>query len=158
VSRSLGPNLPLAVRALLDGADLATKIGETFLLLTTDAAGWPSVAMLSVGEVLAHEPGRLRFALWPSSSTTASLTRAGRGTLALIVGNAGYYVRCSGARGADLVLVDGSRLAYFDLAVEDVLEDVVTYAELTSGIRFRLPDPAAVLPRWQATVAALRAA
>jgi hypothetical protein len=42
------------------------------------------------------------------------------------------------------------------LRVEDVQEDAVNYAELTSGIRFRLHDPEAVVARWQQTIDALR--
>jgi len=39
-----------------------------------------------------------------------------------------------------------------------VQEDSADYATLTSGVTFRLKDPAQVVPRWQHTVDALRAA
>jgi hypothetical protein len=52
VTRSVGNQLPEAVRCLLDGSDVANREGLTFLLLTTDAESWPQVAMLSVGELV----------------------------------------------------------------------------------------------------------
>ena len=50
------------------------------------------------------------------------------------------------------------RLAYFVMQVEDVQEDSADYATLTSGVTFRLKQPDQVVPRWQRTVDALRAA
>jgi hypothetical protein len=44
------------------------------------------------------------------------------------------------------------------LRVEDVLEDAADYATLISGVTFRLKRPDQVVPRWQHTVDALRAA
>ncbi|MBV9168939.1 MAG: pyridoxamine 5'-phosphate oxidase family protein [Chloroflexi bacterium] len=155
--RSLGSELPPHVSALLDGSELASRVGLTFLLLTTDAAGWPHVAMLSVGELLATEPSKIRAALWLSSSSSRNLERTGRAVLASVLDSAGYYVRVRAERLGDVdVGVDG-RLAAFSFAIEDVQEDVVTYARLTSGITFELEQPERVLPRWGRTIAALRA-
>jgi hypothetical protein len=69
-----------------------------------------------------------------------------------------YYVRLTAQRGADLDLGAEGRLAYFTLTVDDVLVDAADYARLTSGVRFALNEPAQVVPRWQHTVDALRAA
>jgi hypothetical protein len=41
--------------------------------------------------------------------------------------------------------------------IEDLQEDVVSYATLTSGITFTLNQPADVIARWQHTIAALQA-
>jgi hypothetical protein len=60
------------------------------------------------------------------------------------------------AREPDLDLGADGELARFRLGVEDVLEDAADYAELTSGITFRLRSPADVVPRWERTLAALR--
>lgn len=113
--------------------------------------------MLSAGEVLASGPERLRLALWPGSGSTENLTRGGQATLMLVVGEAAYYVRVRSRRLADLATPRGPRAA-FEAAVEDVLEDVVAYATITSGIEFSLNDRPAVLAAWQEAIAALRSA
>jgi hypothetical protein len=48
--------------------------------------------------------------------------------------------------------------AYFECGVDEVLVDKVTYAKITSGISFELPDPETVLGRWQQTIDLVRAA
>jgi hypothetical protein len=158
VSRTVGNALPAALGKLLGGTDLARAAGLTVLLLTVDEAGWPRVAMLSAGEVLATGDRDLRLALWPESGSTANLERRGLATLALVHGGAGWYVRCAAGREADLVLSGGRRLASFGLTVEEVLEDVVQYAELTGGIGFRLVEPERVLAAWTEAVEAMREA
>jgi hypothetical protein len=158
VSRSVGRELPPAIRQQLDGSDLERAAGLTVLLLTVDEAGWPRVAMLSAGEVLAVGPREIGLALWPDGTSAANLTRAGRATLALVHSGAGWYVRCGARREADLALADGRRLAAFALAVDEVLADVVPYAELTTGIEFQLGEPERTLAAWRAVVDALRGA
>jgi hypothetical protein len=153
---SLGPRLPDKLQALFAGTDLAAGVGETFLLLTVDGDGWPHMAMLSVGELLAAVPSTLRAALWLHSTASRNLTREGRGLLALVQDGAGYYLRCQAVRGADLDLGEDGRLAYFELRIQDVLEDAVPYAVLTSGMTFKLHEPEQVLARWQRTIDALR--
>jgi hypothetical protein len=158
MSRSIGNALPGALQALLDGSDLAQREGLTFLLLTSDEQGWPHVALLSVGEVVATDPRTLRAGLWLGSGTTRNLSRAGRATLMLVADGNGYYLRLNARRGDDLDLGRDGRLAYFVLQVEDVLEDAAEYATLASGITFRLKQPEQVVPRWQHTIDRLRAA
>lgn len=158
MSRSAGSELSAALRERLDGERLEDKVGLTVLLLTIDVDGWPRVAMLSAGEVLAAGPRTVRLALWPASSSTANLTRDGRCTLAMIHGGSGWYVRCAGIRGPDLKTRQGRALAFFELTVREVLEDAVAYARLVAGIRFELPDREPVLEAWRQAVAAMRAA
>jgi hypothetical protein len=153
---SLGSQLPDKLQSLFAGTDLASGIGETFLLLTTGEDGWPHMAMLSVGELLLGDPSTLRSALWLHSTATRNLTRERRGLLAVVQDGAGYYLRCQALRGADLDLGEDGRLAYFELKIQDVLEDAVNYAVLTSGMTFKLHNPDQVLARWQKTVDALR--
>jgi hypothetical protein len=155
VPRSLGPALPEHLQQLLSGQQLRDRIGDTFLLLTIDDDGWPHMAMLSVGEVLRVDPRTLRVALWLQSTATHNLERTARGVLACVAYGAGYYVRLTAERESDLDLGVDGRLACFKLTVEDVLEDAVDYARLTSGVRFELPDPDRVVAHWQATHAAL---
>jgi hypothetical protein len=155
--RSLGSQLPQPVQTLLDGTDLVGRVGLTFLLVTTDEAGWPHVAMLSVGELLATTPSTVRTALWLSSSSSKNLEREGRALVAFVSNNAGYYVRVRADREADLDLGAHGRLAAFVLRVQEVREDVANYATLRSGVTFTLNEPEQVLPRWERTIAALRA-
>ena len=158
MARSVGQAIPNSIRPLFDGADLEAHEGLTLLLLTTTDAGWPHLAMLSVGEIVAVGARELRLALWLNSTATTNLARTGQATLALVHAEAGYSLRCTARRGADLHLERSGRLAFFALRVEDVLEDIAPYAVLDSGVRFHLKEPDQVLPHWRATVAALREA
>jgi hypothetical protein len=158
VTRSLGKHLPDSVSGLLDGSELAPREGLTFLLLTSDEEGWPQVAMLSVGELVAVTPDTLHAGLWLHSGTSRNLTRSGRATLVVIADGNAYYIHVNATRGEDLQLGADGRLAYFVLHVDDVQEDSADYARLTSGISFKLKSPEQVVPRWQHTVDALKAA
>lgn len=157
MSRSLGNALPAALMPLLDGRDLSGREGLTLLALTVGAEGWPYVAMLSVGEVLAAGDREIRLAMWPGSTSTANLTRSGRATLMVVHAGVGYYLRLSAQRLGDLSIGRTPR-AFFRATIEEVLEDVVAYAVITSGLTFRLVDRAKVLPGWEESVQALRAA
>jgi hypothetical protein len=157
VTRSVGARLPDPLLKLLSGKRLDDEADLAFMLLTVRDDGWPHAAMLSLGELAAPAPHRVRLALWPGSRTTANLTRDGRATLALVHEAAGWYVRGSAERGEDLLLSSGQRLAAFEMSVEEVLVDEVAYAVLTSGISFRLREPQQVLPRWRETIDALLA-
>ena len=156
MARSVGNEIPEAIRPLLAGGELESLEGLTFLLLTVREDGWSHLTMLSVGELLAAGARDLQAAIWPNSTAAMNLARTGQATIALVHEGAGYYLRCSVQPGPDLHLETGGRLSYFELRVEEVLEDVAPYADLTNGVSFRLKDPGDVLPRWQETVAAMR--
>lgn len=158
MTRSVGAKLPDPLLKLLSGERLDGQTNVVFMLLTVRDDGWPHPAMLSVGELAAPAPHRIRLALWPGSRTTANLTREGRATLAFVHEGAGWSVRGSAARGEDLVLSSGQRLAAFEMSVEEVLVDEVAYAILTSGVTFRLREPQQVISRWRETIDALLAA
>lgn len=157
MTRIVGSRLPEHVVAILSGKRLAELADVTFVLLTVREDGWPHVAMLSVGEIAAPAPHRVRMALWPGSRTTANLTRDGRATMVLVHEGAGWYARGSAQRLEDLMLSSGQRLAAFELGIDEVLVDEVAYAVLTSGITFRLRKPQEVLERWRETIDALLA-
>jgi len=156
MTRELSAELPDVLCRLLDGSDLEGREGETFILLTVSEDGWPHVALLSVGEVLALSPRELRLALWPKSETTANLQRTGLATLATFLDGTAYYV--------ELVIsplprdgpMPGSQAA-FSAHVRRALADTVGYADLTSGVRFRLKSRDEVLQHWHRTIQALRA-
>ena len=155
--RSLGSAIPADLAAALDGRRLEDRVGDAYLLLTTSAAGWPHVAMLSAGEVLAVNESELRLGLWPGTRSTENLGRSGQGVLMAVRPPATYYVRMRVTALAEAPVED-RRLAVFAARVEDVLEDVVDYARVTQGIRFDLADPSRVLAHWAAALAALRGA
>jgi hypothetical protein len=156
MARSIGNSIPEVLVPLFDGEDLARFEGLTFLLLSSTQEGWPHLAMLSVGEVLISGQGELAVALWRGSTAAGNLARTEQTTLSLIHQGVGYSLRCKARQQPDLDLGEHGRLAFFELRVQDVLEDVAPYAELTSGVSFRLKDPDDVLPRWRDTVEAMR--
>jgi hypothetical protein len=143
------------IERLLQGEDLADHAGLTFLLLTTGPDGWPHVAMLSVGEVLATSAVDVHLALWPASGASANLRRQRMATMMLVSGGSGYYVRMRVREMPDLEL-QGSKLAHFAGSVEEVLLDEADYASLVSGVTFQLHHEDVVLKRWRIVVEALR--
>jgi hypothetical protein len=157
MARSIGDAIPPPIRPLFSGDDLESREGLTFLVLTTTQEGWPHVAMIGVGEIVAVGPRDLRLALWPNSTATANLTQSGRVTLALVHDGVGYSLRCSAERGPDLPARRTGPLAFFRLHVVEVFEDVAPYATLNGGIMYRLNDPTTVVPGWRETIADLRA-
>lgn len=148
-----GAQLPPALQRYLDGNDLAQKT-QALRLASVDADGWPHAALLSVGEMLALSPQRLRFALVAQSTSAANLARDGRAVLTLALERGLCELRLQVRR---LSPDDGPR-ALYEGAVEAVRRHAAPYADVTSGIVFRLHQPDAVLPRWQRQLAALRSA
>lgn len=146
-------HLPDDVLALLSGRDLQAGVGLTIQLLTVDDFGWPRAALLSVGEVLALDDEHFRLALWPASHTTANLERTGKGVLSLVHGGVFLTVLIHADRGTDLV--DPAPRAVFEARIAEVRSDEVSYAVLTGGIAFDLPDQDVVVARWRDTIDAL---
>ncbi len=157
MARPIGNQVPETILPLVSGENLEDHVGLTILALLNTVDDWPHLAMVSVGEVVVVGPREIRLALWPQSTATASLTQSRRVTLALVWEGAAYYLRCSAERLGDMHPSGFHRVAAFRLRVEEAQQDVAPYAELTSGVTFRLKNPDDVLPRWRATVDALRA-
>jgi len=152
----LGPQLPAAVGRLLED-EPDRQVGLTILVLTIGAEGWPHVAMISVGELVVIAPDRLALALWPASTCAANLSHAKRATLALVAEGHAFSLLCEGRTERPLQTGAGRPLRGFDLRVTEALDDAAPYADLLSGVTYRLHDPAGALARWSATRAALRA-
>jgi hypothetical protein len=152
VSTGLSP----ALLAALDGTRLRDKVGFTLLLLSTDGAGWPHAAFLSAGEVLARSPTQLALAVHAGSRTSDSLRRSGRATMLAVCEGQAELVRLR-CRLADTTAIAGLDIACFHGDVERVERHDAAYATDLTGIAFGLRDPDATVPRWEATVAALRA-
>ena len=156
MSRSIGTTLPDEILTLTDGSDLDGRVGITFTLLAEDEDGWPTIALLSVGEVLTTDPHTVRLGLWPGSAMSASIARTGRATL-MVVETDVWYVRLRVRQGTQL-RAEGVNRAYFECAVEDVLNDAVSYATMTGGMRFRLSDQPTTMRRWHEAIELLKAA
>jgi hypothetical protein len=152
--------LPPPVAALVDGAGLGDKVGQTISILTVGDDGWPRLSLLSVGELLSTSGADIRLALHAHSGTTAALTASGRAMLHVVCDATVYKIRVLVHR-LDPQPAPGSggdvELAFFAGDVCRVDEDRVAYAELTSGITYRLDDPAAVVERWTRQVDRLKA-
>jgi hypothetical protein len=147
--------VPPKVARYLDGTDLLAKT-QALRLSTVDAAGWPHAALLSAGDMLAVTSERIRFVIFPQSATTANLARDGRLTITLSLDGGMCELRLRARR-----LAHSSpevTLAFFEAEVETARIHAAPYAALTSGITFALPEPQAVLSRWQRQIAAMRGA
>jgi hypothetical protein len=155
VTKALGTQLPSAIAGLLDGRDLASREGLLLLLITAAEDGQLHVAMLSVGEVVAMDPGRLRLALWPRSTSVQHLEARGRGLLYLVADGAGYAIDVRATAVGEL-REDGIHAAVFEAVINEVREDRVTYAELTEAPSFRLVNRERELARWRRTVDAMQ--
>src|SRR4051794_11316856 len=91
--------LPGPLRAALERDDAA---GFTVEVITVGADGWPHVALVSVGEIVALADPHVRLALWPSSTTTANLVRTRAATLAAVTDGVAYRVRVTVAPRGEL--------------------------------------------------------
>ncbi|MCV7287633.1 pyridoxamine 5'-phosphate oxidase family protein [Mycolicibacterium wolinskyi] len=150
---SAEPGLPQPVADLVNGSDLERKLGLTLQLVTVDEEGWPRLSLLSVGEVLAGPGNDIRLALHIGSRTTAALTHSGKALATVVLGRTHYKIHLALTR----MNPDGAGpLAFFAGSVVHVEEDRVGYAELTSGITYRLNEPDDVLARWTRQIDELR--
>lgn len=148
-----GAQLPPALQRYLDGRELLHKT-QALQLATVDAEGWPHVALLSAGEMLALDAQRLRFALFAQSTAAANLARDARVQLSLVLDGGVCELRLRVRR----LQPDHGPLALFEGTVDRVRLHRAPYADLGSGIDFRLHRPDDVLPRWQHQLEALRRA
>lgn len=148
--------LPGGLERHLDGRDLPARAGQAFRLTTVDADGWPRGAQLSAGEVLSVGPRAVMLCLWPSTATAGNLRRDGRCTLTVVHDGAVHEVRLHAAPvGAPAA---GGAHAIFRARVESAEAHRAKYAEVTSGVTFRLADPGPAIERWSAQVDAMRKA
>jgi hypothetical protein len=146
---------PPPVAHYLDGTSLLQKT-QALRLSTIDPAGWPHAALLSAGDMLILPSGRLRFVIFPDSTTTANLMRDGRLIVSLALDEGIWEMRLRARRLASAS--PDVPLAFFEAELESARLHRAAYAAVTSGITFALHDLDAVLPRWQRQIAALRAA
>lgn len=146
MSHELDPLVPGALRRELE-RDPAVDDGFTILVLTT-AGDWPHLAMVSRGELVCTDERRLLVALWATSTACRNLSAAGQATLSAVVDGVAYSLRVRARRLDDLTTPLAGTLACFALEVDSVFGDEAPYARLESGVRFRLLDAGATVPRW----------
>ncbi|HTR09762.1 MAG TPA: pyridoxamine 5'-phosphate oxidase family protein [Paraburkholderia sp.] len=146
--------LPEAVVRDFDGDHLDARQSDAIRLSTVSEDGWPHAAQLSAGEILAVNATTLLIALWPQSNTTRNLARDGRLTLSLVHDGALLEIRARAHAVAQRQTA--LELSVFRVEIESVTEHRAKYAEVLSGVTFRLYEPERVLTRWREQIAMLR--
>jgi hypothetical protein len=134
--------LPEQVAAYLDGNDLLAKT-QALRISTIDDEGSPHASLLSAGDMLALPPERLRFVVFPQSTTTANLVRDGRMTITLSLDGGMCELRMKCHRLAHTSTK--VPLAFFEAELSEVLVHRAPYADVTGGVTFSLHEPQAVL-------------
>ena len=157
MSRELEPAIPEPVRRCLQD-EPEHQVGLTILVLSELETGWTHLAMVSVGELVVAADGRLALALWPTSTCAANLGRAGRATLAVVADGLAFSLRCHVDDEFPITTGEDPAMRGFVLRVAAAIEDAAPYADLLSGVTYRLHDAQATLVRWRRTRAALAAA
>ena len=156
MAQSLGGALPAALVERFSQSDLSSLLGRALPLMSVDADGRPHPMLCSYLELLALSPTKIRLAIAAQSRSAKNLEARGAATLLIVEPEQTIYIKCR-ASGAPL---RGGELARFELAVEDVIEDVAADweagARIMSGITYG-PAPDLGSPEARAILAALRA-
>jgi flavin reductase (DIM6/NTAB) family NADH-FMN oxidoreductase RutF len=148
--------LPASLRERLGQANLASRLGLAIPVITVDADGRPHPMLCSYLEMLAVDERTVRLVIGGGSRSAVNLAERRVATVLLVEPGLTVYVKCRAA-GTGRPVGD---LVRFDLAVEDVLEDMPAAWEeglgIIGGIAYApVPD---LSSDWaQATLAALRA-
>lgn len=145
--------LPAAWISQFDGANLDAKLRAAAILATSDEEGWPHLAYLSAGEILAHDTRRITLLLWSKSGSAANLMRVGRGVLHAVADSAIWEARLLSRPRAEV-----DEMALFDAQVIGVRRHAALYADVMHLVGFRLHDPPATLDRWRRQIDRMRVA
>ena len=143
--------MPEEILDFLNGDDLDRKLSEAVRISTVSEDGWPHAAMLSAGEMLALDASEIAMLLYEGSNTSRNLARDGRLTLTLPLDHG----LCEMRLRATAKKQEGRRCCFTAL-VEDVRQHRSHYADVVSGVTFRLHDRTAVLARWLRQIEMLR--
>lgn len=158
MTRSLGSALPPDLVHRFSQRDLASRLGAVLPFVTLDEAGRPHPMLLSYLEVRAYDAGTLGLVIQSGGRSAGNLARRGVGTLIVAEPDGVFYVKCRMLDGPRPVAGAEATLAYFLLAVEDVLEDAAADweggARITQGLACT-PAPDLGAPWARATLAAL---
>ena len=143
--------MPDDILDFLNGRDLDRKLSEAIRISTVSEQGWPHAAMLSAGEVLALDSSEVAILVYENSNTSKNLTRDGRLTLTLPLDRGLCEMRLRATAKNQEAL---NRC--FNAVVEDVRQHRSNYADVVSGVTFRLHDPTPALARWSRQIELLR--
>jgi hypothetical protein len=143
--------MPDEILDFLNGKDLDRKLSQAVRISTVSEEGWPHAAMLSAGEMLALDKSEVAMLVYEDSNTSRNLARDGRLTLTLPLDHGLSEMRLR----ATAKKQEG-RHRYFTAAVVDVRQHRSHYADVVSGVTFRLHDPTAVIARWSRQIEMLR--
>ncbi|MGE1113710.1 hypothetical protein ACQJ0K_18335 [Priestia megaterium] len=143
--------LPKAVRVFLNGKDLERKQHDAMLLSTVTSEGFPHVAMISAGELIAISSLRVKLLVWKDTTSSTNMIQNHRATVTLVIEGKAYYIKL-------LLKKEASVLSGYELftgEVAGVKEDYAKYAVLTSGIQFQLHNSKEILSRWNQSIKAV---
>ena len=136
---SIGHELPDAAVALLGAEDMRAAIGKVVIVATVDDAGFPHVALLSPGEMLALSSTHVRTALNAGAKTIRNIADRSKVTLIVIEPEICCYVKGRATVG-DEVLPETSLMPFrarrVDIDVEAVLLDAEAGASIVTGPRY----------------------
>ena len=143
--------MPDEIRDFLNGDDLERKLSQAVRISTVSEDGWPHAAMLSAGEMLALDAFEVAMLLYDGSNTSRNLARDGRLTLTLPLDHGLCEMRLRA-----IAKKRQGRHRCFTALVEDVRQHQSRYADVVSGVTFRLHDPTSVLARRSRQIETLR--
>lgn len=137
MSRIIGNHLPSVLLGALSEAALSRYVDIAVPIVSVDERGRPHPALLSYGELASVSPEAIRLVIGGKSRTAANLRRNGLVVLLFVDPAYAYYVKgvaqeVHGGRG-----LDGR--AFFEVAIEEILEDLPTPQEAEEGVRISSP-------------------
>ena len=136
MSQLLGKELPPALLHRLDGGEVEAHEGKIIPIFTIDEGGWAHPALLSYYEIVAKNAATLEMALWKDSSTAKNLRQAGKVTLMITDQSVNFYLKGS-VRQLHYEMPGAAPVSRFRIAVEQVIEDQESNAEITTGLTYR---------------------
>jgi hypothetical protein len=136
MSQLLGKELPAALQQRLSGGEVEAHEGKIIPIFTIDEGGWAHPALLSYYEIVAKDASTLDMALWKDSSTAKNLRQAGKVTLMISDKGVNYYLKGS-IRQWHYEMPGAAPVSRFRIAVEQVIEDQESNAEITTGLTYR---------------------
>jgi hypothetical protein len=143
--------MPAEILDFLNGDDLDRKLSQAIRISTVSEEGWPHAAMLSAGEMLALDASEVAMLLYEGSNTSRNPARDGRLTFTLPLDHGLCEMRlCATEKKRE------GRHRYFTAVVKDVRQHRSHYANVVSGVTFRLHDPTAVRARWSRQIEMMR--
>ncbi len=144
MAKFVANKLPADAFELLKAGNLVAKQNRVVQVVTVGPEGWPNAGMLSYADVIANDANSIHLATWGDGECASDLRRNRKITLLVIDQDMAYYVRGEGVEvhpeGETLTDVNhsggDSALAFFQIAVKQVLEDRVPTARVLGGVTF----------------------